>query len=76
MSEWAVTLQSGEETEVLARASRITSTGDLLFLIDILPALKNRDSYGAMHESPHAQSLRRVPASLRLREVALRPPPG
>lgn len=32
MSEWAVTLQSGEETEVMARASRITSTGDLLFL--------------------------------------------
>jgi hypothetical protein len=34
---------------------------------DILPRLKAGDSYGATHELPQVQSLRRVPASTRLR---------
>lgn len=32
MNEWAVILQNGNEASVTALASRITSTGDLLFL--------------------------------------------
>ena len=41
------------------------------FAFDILPALKDGDSYGATQEMSPAQSLRWVPASPRLRERAL-----